>query len=75
MGEWIPIEKWQDCGAIARPGFIFEIQNGAGQSLFTPCVQPLPRAPFDWKSSAVQFRLVPEPPPIRSAPLPPPRTD
>ena len=72
MGEWIAIEQWADCQHLARPGFVFEIRNAAGQSLFTSC-GPLLALPFDWSATPVRFRLVREPPPQRSAPIPPPK--
>jgi hypothetical protein len=73
MSEWLAISQWHECARLARPGVVFEIQNAERQSLFTPCVQPLPSMPFDWTSGPVRFRAVPEPKPQRSAPLPPPR--
>jgi hypothetical protein len=72
MGEWYPIAEWHDCQRLARPGVVFEIQNAEGKSLLTDC-GPLPPAPFDWLQPAIRFRLVAEPPPRRSAPIPPPR--
>ena len=71
MSEWISITLWDKCVDMARPGYVFEIRNADGQSLFTPCVLPLPKMPFDWKSSAVQFRIVAEPRPQHSTPIPP----
>ena len=73
MGEWISIEQWQECERLARPGIVFEISNAEGKSMFTPCVVPLPPAPFDWKSAPLRFRTVPEAVPERSAPIPPPK--
>ena len=73
MGEWISIAQWQECVNMARAGIIFEIRNAEGLSLFTPCVMPMPKMPFDWKSPPVQFRAVPEPRPQRSTPIPPPK--
>ena len=70
MSEWIAIEKWHECGKLARPGIVFEIRNADGQSLLTPCVQPLPNMPFDWSSPAIRFRAVAERVPERSAPIP-----
>jgi hypothetical protein len=74
MGEWIAIAQWEQCREMARPGIVFEIRNGDGNSMFTPCVVPLPPAPFDWKSPPVEFRAVREDDtnPGRSAPLPKP---
>jgi hypothetical protein len=73
VGEWMAIALWQNCAELARPGIVFEVRNAHGQSLLTPCVQPLPAAPFDWISPATEFRAVPEKPPERSAPLPAPK--
>lgn len=72
MGEWIPIERWQECVELARPGIIFEVSNAEGKSMFTPCAMPLPSPPFDWKSAPLRFRAIPEPAPRHSSPLPPP---
>jgi len=52
---------------------VFEIRNADGRTMLTPCVRPLPPAPFDWRSPPLQFRAVAEPQPERSAPIPPPR--
>jgi hypothetical protein len=73
MSEWLAIAEWHRCAEMARPGIVFEIRNAQGQTLLTPCVQPPPKAAFDWKSPAVQFRAVNEPPPRRSTPIPPPK--
>ncbi|HKU06666.1 MAG TPA: hypothetical protein VJR30_11405 [Bradyrhizobium sp.] len=73
MSEWIAIAQWEKCRELSRPGIIFEIGNAEGKSLFTPCVMPLPSAPFGWKSPPLRFRAVPEPAPERSAPIPPPK--
>ena len=73
MSDWIAIADWQRCVEMARPGIVFEIRNAAGQSLFTPCVLPLPPLPFDWTSAAVEFRAIPEAAPQHSSPLPPPK--
>ena len=70
MGEWISIERWQECHQLERPGIIFEISNAEGKSIFTPCTVPLPPVPFHWKSAAVRFRAIPEPPPQHSSPAP-----
>jgi len=72
MSEWIDIAEWDRCRELERPGIIFEIRNAEGLSLFTPCVQPLPDLPFDWKLPALEFRPVEETPPEHSAPLPEP---
>ena len=73
MSEWMAIAQWAECRAMERPGIMFEIQNAAGQSMFTQCVVPLPPAPFDWKSPPVRFRAVKEAPPEHSEPIPPPK--
>jgi hypothetical protein len=72
MSEWIEIERWPECVHLARPGVVFEIRNGDNQSLFTPCVVPLPPVPFDWKSPPLRFRSIPEPLPRHSDPIPAP---
>ena len=72
MADWIDIARWSECERMARPGYVFEVANGAGQSLFTPCVQALP-TPWDWTSAPVRFRLVAEGTPRRSQPIPPPQ--
>jgi hypothetical protein len=69
MSDWIPYERWPECVRMERPGYVFEVTNDKGQSLFTPCTVPL-TLPFDWASPPTQFRLVAEPPPRRSSPLP-----
>ena len=73
MGEWMAIALWQNCAELAKPGIVFEVRNSDGQSLLTPCVQPLPKAPFDWTSPPKEFRAVPERPPERSSPIPAPK--
>jgi len=73
MGDWMAIAQWQDCAKLARPGIIFEIRNKEGQSMFTPCVVPLPPTPFDWKSPPVLFRAIAEPKPQHSTPIPAPK--
>ena len=72
MVEWIAIDQWERCVEMARPGIIFEIRNADGLSMFTPCMLPLPEGPFDWTSAAIEFRPVPEAPPVHSGPLPEP---
>jgi hypothetical protein len=69
MSDWIPYANWQECVRLEKPGLIFEVVNGEGQSLFTTCSVPL-QLPFDWKSQPVRFRLVAAPPVRRSSPLP-----
>ncbi len=70
MSEWIDFDRWPECGSMVRPGIIFEVTNEE-QTLFTNCVVPLP-LPVDWKSTPVRFRIVPEPKPRHSSPLPKP---
>ncbi len=70
MSEWLSIAQWEECHRLTRPGIIFEIRNAQGQSLFTPCVTPLPPMPFGWKSPPVMFRAVIEPVPQHSTPIP-----
>jgi hypothetical protein len=72
MSEWLAISDWQRCVDMARPGIIFEIRNGAGQSLFTPCTAQLPPMPFDWKSPPTMFRAIPQEAPKHSDPIPKP---
>jgi hypothetical protein len=72
VSDWIPYDRWQECTRMEQPGFVFEIVNENGQSLFTPCTLPL-RLPFDWTSPPTRFRLVAEPPPRRSSPVPKPQ--
>ncbi len=72
MSDWVAIEHWPDCARMERPGIVFELRNKEGQSLFTPCVQPLPEMPFDWASPPESFRALAEPKPVHSAPLPKP---
>ena len=72
MGEWVAIEHWPDCVRMERPGIVFEMRNADGQSLVTSCVIPLPEAPFDWRSPALEFRPIPAEPPRHSAPIPTP---
>ena len=73
MSEWLAIAEWQRCVEMARPGIVFEIRNGEGLSLVTPCVVPLPAMPFDWKLPPVEFRTIAEAKPRHSAPLPAPK--
>jgi len=72
MGDWMPIEEWQRCINLARPGIVFQIRNADGQLLTTSCIVPLPQLPFDWKSPPLQFRAVGETRPEHSDPLPEP---
>jgi hypothetical protein len=72
MSEWIDFERWPDCVRMERPGYVFEVRNGEGRILLTPCTVPL-RLPFDWTSPPVRFRLVEEQRPRHSAPVPRPQ--
>ncbi len=72
LTEWLSISEWSRCGELARPGFVFEIRNADGLSLFAPCSPAVPQAPWDWKSAPVEFRVVPETPAERSPPIPKP---
>ncbi len=72
MSEWIDMAEWGRCAEMARPGIVFEIRNGDGLSLFTPCTPDTPPVPFDWTAPALEFRAVEEQPAEHSAPLPPP---
>ena len=72
MTEWIDIARWPEGAAMTRPGVVFELRNADGLTMRTPWVQPLPSAPFDWRSPPVAFRAIPEPPAVRSDPLPAP---
>ena len=71
MSEWIDFVRWQECKEMEQPGYIFEVVNAEEQQMLTPCVIPLD-VPFDWTSLPVKFRIIVEPAPKRSDPLPPP---
>ena len=71
MCEWIDFVHWQECKAMERPGYIFEVVNADEQHMLTTCT-PTVEVPFDWTSSPVKFRIVVEPTLKRSDPLPPP---
>jgi hypothetical protein len=73
MSDWMAISQWHECQKMARPGIVFELRNAEGQSMFTPCVVPLPAMPFDWKSPPVIFRAIPAPKPQHSTPIPKPK--
>lgn len=72
MSDWIDFDQWKDCARLERPGYAFEVKNAEGQSLFTACTVPL-RLPSDWKSPPFHFRLVEEPKPRHSTPIPKPQ--
>ena len=71
MSEWIDFVHWQECKAMERPGYVFEVVNADEQHMLTACTITL-EVPFDWTSSPVKFRMVAEPTLKRSDPLPPP---
>jgi hypothetical protein len=71
MAEWIDFERWPECAQMERPGYVFEVTNVEQQQLLTTCLVPL-ELPFDWRSPPLKFRLVPEPTPRHSDPLPAP---
>lgn len=71
MSEWIDFVHWQECKAMERSGYIFEVVNADEQHLLTTCTVTF-ALPFDWTSSPVKFRMIPEPALKRSNPLPPP---
>ncbi len=73
MSEWVSIEQWSECVRMERPGIVFEIRNGDGQTLTTNCVVPLPQMPFDWLLPPIEFRAVAEAAPRHSSPLPEPK--
>jgi len=73
VSEWVDFDRWKDCQQLELPGFVFEIRNAEGQSLFTGCEVPL-RLPSSWKSAPVRFRLVEAPRPRHSTPIPKPRS-
>jgi hypothetical protein len=72
MAEWLVFDQWKECAELERPGFIFEVSNAEGHSLFTPCMTPL-QLPWDWKSGPVRFRLVEAQKPRHSTPIPAPK--
>jgi hypothetical protein len=72
MAEWLAMEQWPQGARMARPGFVFEVENAAGQRLLTGW-EPVVATPFGWSAAPLRFRLVPEAPAERSAPLPAPR--
>src|SRR4029453_18112190 len=51
-GEGVDFERWPDCVRMERPGYVFEVRNGEGRILLTPCTVPL-QLPFDWTSPPV----------------------
>jgi hypothetical protein len=58
MSDWIDFDQWHNCARMERPGFVFEVRNGEGRSLLTPCTVPL-QLPFEWRSLPVDFRRRP----------------
>jgi hypothetical protein len=73
MSDWIDFDRWTECARMERPGFVFEVANGEGQSLLTACTPTL-RLPFDWTSPPVRFRQVEAVRPRHSNPIPKPQT-
>jgi hypothetical protein len=73
MSEWMDIARWPECVEMMKSGVVFEIRNAEGRTMLTPCVQPLPQMPFDWKSRPTQFRAVAERRPEHSSPMPEPK--
>lgn len=71
MSDWIAFDQWSECRRMERPGYVFEVKNQEGQSLFTTCTVPL-QLPADWTSPPVAFRLIEEPKPRHSTPIPRP---
>ena len=67
--DWIPFDRWPECMALERPGYVFEVVNADGLTMLTSCVDPLP-VPFDWKQPPALFRLVKEPAAEHAPPLP-----
>lgn len=72
MSDWIAFEQWSECARMERPGYVFEVRNQEGQSLLTGCTVPL-TWPADWTSAPVTFRLIEEPKPRHSTPIPRPK--
>lgn len=70
MIEWIDFIHWQDCKAMEKPGYVFEVVNADDQRMLTPCIVPL-EVPFDWSTLPIKFRIMPEQQPRHSAPVPP----
>jgi hypothetical protein len=67
--DWMDFDRWPECVSLERPGIVFEVQNGDGLSLLTTCMVPL-EVPGEWKTPPLRFRVVPEPMPRHSEPLP-----
>jgi hypothetical protein len=72
MSDWIAFERWSECARMERPGYIFEVRNPEGHELLTTCTVPL-TWPADWRSAPVAFRLIEEPKPRHSTPIPRPQ--
>ena len=70
MDAWIDFSHWDACKFMERPGYVFEVVNADDQQMLVTCIIPL-EVPFDWTSSPVKFRVVPELKPKHSDPLPP----
>lgn len=72
MSDWIPISEWAGSQGLAAPGMVFELRNREGEIMFSAASGTAPAVPFDWLSPPELFRLVREPAPRRSGPIPPP---
>ena len=70
--DWVDFDQWVNCVEMERPGFVFELENVEGLRLLTPCVGTV-ELPWDSKSGPVRFRLIEEPKPRHSSPLPKPQ--
>ena len=72
---WFDIARWVECEALRRPGYVFELQNAEGMSLFTDECLDLATVeyPYDWKSRPQRFRLIVPSVPTHSTPMPPPQ--
>jgi hypothetical protein len=69
MSDWIDFDRWRECARMERRGYVFEIKNERGQSLLTVCTAAL-TWPAHWTSAPVAFRLIKEPKPRHSTPIP-----
>jgi hypothetical protein len=72
MSDWIDFDRWHECARMERPGYVFEIKNEQGQSLLTACTAAL-TWPAGWTSAPVMLRLIEEPRPRHSTPIPGPQ--
>lgn len=69
--DWMDFDRWPECRSLERPGIVFEVENAEGLVLLTHCAVPL-EVPADWTSPPLRFRVIPEPAPTHSKPLPAP---